>query len=48
MQHMRGLGINNVVNKIQTVLLTYLSDCNFLHDVISYSPSANKVDEFIV
>ena len=48
MQHMRGLGINNVVNKVQTVSLIYLTDCNFLHDVISLSASANKVDEFIV
>ena len=48
MQHMRGLGINNVVNKDQTVSLIYLTDCNFLHDVISHSASANKVDEFLV
>ena len=45
---MRGMGINNVVNKFQTVSLIYLTDCNFLHDVISHSTSANKIDEFIV
>ena len=48
MQHMRGLGINNFVNKVQTVSLIYLTDCNFLHDVISHCASAYKADEFIV
>ena len=45
---MRGLGINNVVNKIQTVSLIYLTVCNFLHDVIAHCAFANKIDEFIV
>ena len=48
MQNMRCLGINNVDNKAQTVSLIYLTGCNFLHDVISHSTFANKVDEFIV